>query len=82
MYILYIYMYILYIYIYIYIFVNFHIKECTFTVFDIQEFYSSITENLLKQATLFAQNSVNIPPKYIDVIFHSDLFCTIMMIHG
>ena len=57
-------------------------KECTFTVFDIQEFYPSITEDLLKQAILFAQNSVSIPPKYIDVIFHSNLFCTIMMIHG
>ena len=46
-------------------------KECTFTVFDIQEFYPSITEDLLKQAILFAQNSVSIPPKSIDVIYHS-----------
>ena len=46
-------------------------KECVFTVFDIQEFYPSITEDLLKQAILFAQNSINIPPKSIDVIFHS-----------
>ena len=46
-------------------------KECTFTVFDIQEFYPSITEDLLKQALLFAQNSVSIPPKSLDVIFHS-----------
>ena len=29
-------------------------NECRFTVFDIQEFYSSITEDLLKQAILFA----------------------------
>ena len=38
---------------------------------DIQEFYPSITEDLLKQAILFAQNSVTISPKSIDVIFHS-----------
>ena len=46
-------------------------KECTSTVFDIQEFYPSITEDLLKQAILFAQNSVSIPPNGLDVIFHS-----------
>ena len=46
-------------------------NKCTFTVFDIQEFYPSITEDLLKQAILFAQNSVTISPKSIDVIFHS-----------
>ena len=46
-------------------------NECTFTVFDIQKFYPSITEDLLKQAILFAQNSVSIPLKSIDIIFHS-----------
>ena len=46
-------------------------KECAFTVFDIQEFYPSITEDLLKQAISFAQNSESIPPKSLDVIFHS-----------
>ena len=48
-------------------------NECTFTVFDIPEFYPSITEDLLKQAILFAQNSVSIPPKNIDVIFRKSL---------
>ena len=46
-------------------------KECAFTVFDIQEFYPSITKDLLKQAISFAQNSESIPPKSLDVIFHS-----------
>ena len=46
-------------------------KKSTFTVFDIHEFYPSITEDLLKQAILFGQNSVSIPPKSINVIFHS-----------
>ena len=40
-------------------------------VFDIQEFYPPIMEDLLKQAILFAQNAVIIPPKSINVIFHS-----------
>ena len=58
-------------------------NECAFTVFDIKEFYPSITEDLLKQAILFAQNSVSIPPKSIDVIFHSSKFLLYhMMIHG
>ena len=38
---------------------------------DIQEFYPSKTENLLKQAIWFTQNSVKIPPKSIDILFHS-----------
>ena len=38
-------------------------NECMFTVFDIQEFYPSITEGLLKQAILFAQKSISIPTK-------------------
>ena len=40
-------------------------------------------EDLLKQATLFAQNSVSIPRKSIDVIFHSRKSLLYhMMIHG
>ena len=46
-------------------------KEYTFTNFDIQEFCPSITEDLSKKAILFAQNSVSILPKSIDVVFHS-----------
>ena len=38
---------------------------------DIQEFYPSKTENLLKQAIWFTQNSVKISPKSIDILFHS-----------
>ena len=38
----------------------------TFTIFDIQEFYPSIGEKLLKDAVLFA----NINRKDIEVIFH------------
>ena len=38
---------------------------------------------LFKKAVLFAQNSVNITPKSIEIIFDSrNLFCTVMMIHG
>ena len=46
-------------------------NECTFTVFDIQEFYPLITENILIQTILFPQNSMSVPPKSIVVIFHS-----------
>ena len=43
----------------------------TFSVFDIQEFYPSIGEKLLKDAILFAQTHANISRKDIEVIFHS-----------
>ena len=49
-------------------------KECTFTVFDIQEFYPSITEDLLKKAIhreVLMLYSIPV-----------NLFCTIMMING
>ena len=58
---------------------RFPAKKCTFTVFDIQEFYPSITKDLLKQAILFAQDSVSIPPKSVDVIFHS---CKCLLYHN
>ena len=51
----------------------------TFTVFDIQEFYPSITEKRLKDAVLFAQTHVNISQKDIEVIFH---YCFIIASHG
>ena len=41
-----------------------------FTVFDIQEFYPSIGEKLLKDAVLFAQTYTNISRKDIEVIFN------------
>ena len=41
-----------------------------FTVFDIQEFYPSIGEKLLKDAVLFAQTYTNISRKDNEVIFH------------
>ena len=52
-------------------------NERTFTVFDIQEFYPSVTKDLLKTVILFAQNSVNISPKSIEVVFHfyNSLLC-------
>ena len=42
----------------------------TFNVFDIQEFYPSIGEKLLKDVVLFAQTHTNISRKDIEVIFH------------
>ena len=41
-----------------------------FTVFDIQEFYPSIGEKLLKDAVLFAQTYTNISRKDNEVILH------------
>ena len=49
-------------------------KECTFTVFEIQEFYPSITEDLLKKEIhqeVLMLYSIPVNPFY-----------TIMMIHG
>ena len=46
-------------------------NECTFTVFHIPELCLSVTEDLSKQAIIFAQNAGSIPPKGIDAIFHS-----------
>ena len=51
---------------------------CTFTVFDVQEFYPSITEKLLKDTLAFAQRYVNIEPNELELIFHarrSLLYC-------
>ena len=49
-------------------------KLHTFTVFDIQEFYPSIGEKLLKDAILFAQTHANISRK--------DHYCFIITSHG
>ena len=50
----------------------------TFTVFDINEFYPSITEKLLKDTLSFAQKYVEIKQNQLDLIFHtrkSLLYC-------
>ena len=50
----------------------------TFTVFDIQECYQSITEKLLKDALAFAQKYVEIKQNKLDLIFHTGkslLYC-------
>ena len=49
-----------------------------FTVFDIQDFYPSITEKLLKDALTFAQRYIEIKQNKLDLIFHtrkSLLYC-------
>ena len=49
-----------------------------FTAFDIQQFYPSITEKLLKDAVAFAQRYVEIKQNELDLIFHtrkSLLYC-------
>ena len=45
-------------------------NECVFTIFGFPEFHSSLTEDLLKPAILFAQNPINIPPESIKFIFN------------
>ena len=58
-------------------------KLHTLTVFDIQEFYPSIVEKLLKDAVLFAQTHVNISRKDIEGIFIAiDHYCFIIASHG
>ena len=50
----------------------------TFTVFEIQEFYPSITKKLLTYALAFAQRYVEIKQNELDLIFHtrkSLLYC-------
>ena len=38
-------------------------ENCTFTIFDIVEFYPSISEDLLNSALSFAKRHVKIPVK-------------------
>ena len=40
-------------------------------MFDIQEFYPSITENVLQKSITFAEEFIQIKPEDIDIIFHS-----------
>ena len=53
-------------------------RSHTFTVFDIQEFYPSITKKLLKHALVFAQKYVEIKQNELYLIFltqKSLLYC-------
>ena len=45
-------------------------SSCTFTTFDVKEFYPSITEPLLRKAINFAKRYTDINPGDIKVIFH------------
>ena len=44
--------------------------SCTFTTFDVKDFYPSITEPLLRKAILFAKRHTDVSPGDIKVIFH------------
>ena len=58
-------------------------RNHTFTVFDIKDFYPSITENLLKEALEFAKQHVHIKKKDFDLIMHTrKSFCLNWVIHG
>jgi hypothetical protein len=46
-------------------------RNHTFTVFDIKDFYPSITESLLKEALAFANQHVRIKKKDFDLIMHA-----------
>ena len=53
-------------------------KVLILSVFDIQEFYPSIKEKLLKDALVFAQRYEKIKQKELDLIFHTKkslLYC-------
>ena len=52
--------------------------SCSFTIFDIEEFYPSISENLLVKALKFAKQHTNIKKEDLNVINHcrkSLLYC-------
>ena len=46
-------------------------NQCTFTMFDIKDFYPSISETLLKEALDFAKTHTKITKKDIDIIMHA-----------
>ena len=47
-------------------------KECcTFTSFDVVEFYPSISEDLLRRAIRFAKDHINISDEEVGIIQHS-----------
>ena len=45
-------------------------SNCSFVMFDIEEFYPSISEKLLKDSLEFAETHVTIPSREKEVIFH------------
>ena len=47
-----------------------HKSNCTFVMFDIEEFYPSISEKLLKDSLIFAQRYSNMSNQDKEVIFH------------
>ena len=53
----------------------------TFTVFDIQEFYLSITEKLLKDALAFVQRHVEIKQNELHLIFHTLYYFIALLLH-
>lgn len=46
-------------------------SDCSFLIFDIVEFYPSITRDLLQSALTFAQQYTAIKPSEIDIIMHA-----------
>ena len=44
--------------------------SCTFTTFDVVDFYPSITETLLRKAVNFAKRHIDISQENIELIFH------------
>ena len=46
-------------------------ENCTFTSFDIVEFYPSISEDLLHRAIRFAKDHINISDEEVGIIQHS-----------
>ena len=45
-------------------------SNCTFVVFDIEEFYPSISEKLLKDSITYAENHIEMSAKEKEVLFH------------
>jgi len=45
--------------------------QCSFVVFDIVEFYPSITQDLLRKALEFAQQYCSVDPSDIEIIMHA-----------
>ena len=46
-------------------------SACTFSVFDIKDFYPSITESLLKKAVNFARRHIDLSEKDIELIYYA-----------
>ena len=46
-------------------------ENYTFTMFDVKDFYPSISENLLKEALEFAKRQTKVTKKDIDIVMHA-----------